>query len=327
MPTTTEISIHDTPPPEIREICHRLSDDLDLHIPVKKLEQNLLIATWNIRAFGDVTCKWQSEEGDSPRRDLASIHYIAEIISRFDVIALQEVRSNIQALRDTMELLGKNWSMILTDVNRGSAGNGERMAYLFDTRRIRLSGLAGEIVVPREWLKEVEQDALVEQFVRSPYAVGFQSENKSFILVTLHIKYGRSSKDRIAELRGIARWIQDWATDSNAYDQNFIALGDFNIDERGDLLTQTFISQGLHIPPALQDKKVTRSIFDEQKYYDQIAWFEDPKGRTKLTMEFLQGGNYDFVPILWDPDRVTKQQFSYMLSDHYPLWAEFNIRE
>lgn len=318
--------ITDVPPLEIQERLQRLSDDLDLKIPVKKLERNLLIATWNLRSFGNLTRKWASTAEDSPRRDLASILYIKEIISRFDVIALQEVKSNIRALRDTMKLLGRNWSMILTDVNRGDAGNGERMAYLFDTRRVQLSGLAGEIVVPKEWEEQVEADALTEQFVRPPFAVGFRSENKTFILVTLHIKYGKSSKDRIAELQGIARWMYEWAGDMNAYDHNLITLGDFNIDERGDLLTETFISQGLHIPPALQDRTVTRSIFNEQKYYDQIAWFEEG-GRRALSMEFINGGNYDFLPRLWEEDRVTKQQFSFMLSDHYPLWAEFNIRE
>ena len=68
------------------------------------------------------------------------------------MVALQEVKGNLRALRDTMKLLGSNWSFILTDVNRGAAGNGERMAYLFDTRRVRLSGLASELVVPKEWL-------------------------------------------------------------------------------------------------------------------------------------------------------------------------------
>ena len=31
--------------------------DLDAKIPAKKLERNLLIATWNIRGFGDITRK------------------------------------------------------------------------------------------------------------------------------------------------------------------------------------------------------------------------------------------------------------------------------
>ncbi|MGB3545755.1 MAG: endonuclease/exonuclease/phosphatase family protein [Saprospiraceae bacterium] len=314
------------PQPTKARLTH-LRDVLDERIPAKRIERNLLIATWNIRAFGDLTRKWETTKEDSPRRNLSSVRYIAEIVQRFDVIAIQEVKSNIRALRDLLKVLGKSWSFILTDVNRGAAGNGERMAYLFDTRRVQLSGLASEVVVPKEWLSEVGQNALTEQFVRSPYAVSFRSENKTFILITLHIKYGKTSKDRIAELNGIARWIKDWAGDINAYDQNLIALGDFNIDERGDLLNETFVSQGLFIPPALQAHDVTRSIFDEQKYYDQIAWFVDKKGKAELSMPFVTGGNFDFVPVLWDKGVQTKQEFSFMLSDHYLLWAEFNIRE
>lgn len=319
-------TILDPLPPELVPRFQALKDDLDLKIPSKQLERNLLVASWNIRAFGDLTRVWQSEEEDSPRRDLASVRYITEIISRFDVIAIQEVKANIRAFRDTLKVLGKNWSFLLTDVNAGAAGNDERMAYLFDTRRVNLSGLAGEIVVPKEWLSETSEEALTEQFVRSPYAVSFVSEGNTFILVTLHIKYGKSSRERVAELRGIARWLSGWAKNINAYDHNLIALGDFNIDERGDLLDQTFLSEGLHVPEALQDPAVTRSIFDKTKYYDQIAWFNGKDGQPKLSLNYRTGGNYDFVPVLWDEEKYSKLQFSWMLSDHYPLWCEFDIR-
>ena len=146
-----------------------------------------------------------SKEGDSPRRDLHSVHCIAEILRRFDVIAIQEVKSNIRALRDTLKILGDEWSMILTDVNQGSAGNGERMAYLFDTRRVNLSGLAGELVVPDEWRSGVSKNVMQEQFVRSPYAVSFRSKHQTFILVTLHVLYGTKASDRVKELKGIAQ--------------------------------------------------------------------------------------------------------------------------
>ena len=63
-------------------------------------------------------------------------------------------------------------------MTRGDAGNGERMAYLFDTRRIQLSGLACELVVPKEELGKIGTDALQEQFVRTPYAVGFRSRHQ-----------------------------------------------------------------------------------------------------------------------------------------------------
>ncbi|MBU2996788.1 endonuclease/exonuclease/phosphatase family protein [Cellulophaga baltica] len=318
-------TIFDTPPLEIQKNLNNLKEDLDAKIPAKKLDKNLLIASWNIRAFGNLTRKWVSEDDDSPKRDLQSILSITEIISRFDVIAIQEVKSNLRALRDTLKLLGNNWSMILTDVSKGSSGNGERMAYLFDTRRVQLSGLASELVVPNEWTDGIDDNALDEQFVRTPYAVSFKSNLQTFILVTLHIKYGKSSKDRIKELKGIATWLADWASNTNAYHQNLITLGDFNIDERGDLLDQTFLSEGLFVPPQLQNEEVTRSIFNETKYYDQIAWFMNSKNIPNLTMDFITGGNYDFVPTALAKRNITKQSLSYLISDHYPLWAEFEL--
>ena len=319
------ITITDTPPSEVQDNLNMLKADLDSKIPSKRLDKNLLIATWNIRAFGNLTRKWDSDDEDSPKRDLHSVLCIAEIISRFDVIAIQEVKDNIRALRDTLKVLGKNWSFILTDVNKGKVGNGERMAYLFDTRRVHLSGLAGELVVPEEWEENIGEHALSNQFVRSPYAVSFQSNKHTFILVTLHILYGNSPQSRIEELRGIAKWLYSWADSINAYHQDFIALGDFNIDERGDLLEETFLSEGLYIPPQLQNEDITRSIFNATKYYDQIAWFNSQGNGPKLSMEFINGGNYDFIPYALANRNLTKQSLSWLISDHYPLWAEFKV--
>jgi len=158
--------ITDPTPIQIQTELHNLNTDLDAKIPPKKLDKNLLIATWNIRAFGDVTKKWQSVNGDSPKRDFHSIKCIVEIIKRFDVIAIQEVKGNIRALRYAMKLLGNNYSLVLTDVNRGKVGNGERMAYIFDTRRVQMSGLASELVVPEEWQNSIKDEVMKEQFVR-----------------------------------------------------------------------------------------------------------------------------------------------------------------
>jgi endonuclease/exonuclease/phosphatase family metal-dependent hydrolase len=314
-----------TPPQEVIIDLLSLSADLDQKIPAKKLDKNLLIATWNIRAFGDLTKKWQSEDGDSPKRDWQAALCIAEILSRFDVIAVQEVKANLRALRHTLKAMGDNYSLILTDVNKGNVGNGERMAYIFDTRRVQLSGLACELVVPDEWKDNVKDDVLQEQFVRSPYAVSFKSNDQTFILVTLHILYGKKSADRINELKGIAKWMSDWAKDVNAYHQNLITLGDFNIDERGDLLNQTFIKEGLYIPEELSHPSVTRSIFDETKFYDQIAWFTNAKGIPKLSLNYKTGGNYNFLGKALNNRTLTKTQLSWMLSDHFPLWVEFEV--
>jgi hypothetical protein len=46
-----------------------------------------------------VTEKWRSESDDSPRRDLFDLRCIAEIVSRFDVVAIEEAREDLSALR------------------------------------------------------------------------------------------------------------------------------------------------------------------------------------------------------------------------------------
>ncbi len=320
--------ITDTPPDEIQVDLAQLRAALDRDIPAKALDRNLLIATWNIRAFGDLTEKWQAEPDDSPKRNLHALLCIAEIVSRFDVIAIQEVRANIKALRHMLKYLGPNWGLILTDVTKGSPGNGERLAFVFDRRRVNLSGLASELVVPLEQLNQIGPDALDKQFARTPYAVSFLSEGKTFILVTLHVLYGKQTAERLPELKAIAEWLAGWSKDINAWDHNLIALGDFNIDRQGDALYDAFISTGLFIPDDMN--QVPRTIFsdpEKPKFYDQIAWFTAAGGVPELSLKYIGGGGFDFTQTALKSLNLTKIELSWRISDHYPLWTEFTIRK
>ncbi len=323
--------ITDPPPQKIADELGELQLDLDARIPSKALDRNLLIATWNLRAFGDLTEKWASTENDTPKRDLQSLLSIAEIVSRFDVIAIQEVHGKIKSLRHMLKKLGPHWSFTLTDVTKGDEGNNERIAFLFDTRKVNLSGLACELVVPLEELQAVAVGSLTKQFARTPYAVSFRCGSKTFILVTLHVLYGKKADDRLSELRAIARWIADWARDINAFDQNLIVLGDFNIDRKDDKLYQAFTSTGLEVPADLN--AVPRTIFSDQndpsggKFYDQIAWFTGKNGAPALSLNYSRGGFYDFVGNVLKTRNLTKSQLSWRISDHYPLWTEFLIRD
>jgi endonuclease/exonuclease/phosphatase family metal-dependent hydrolase len=296
-------------------------------IPPKQLDQNLLIATWNIRAFGDLTEKWQADEADTPKRDMHAVAAIAEVVSHFDVIAIQEARENLKALRHMLKMLGPEWGLILTDVNQGPRGNGERLAFVYDTRRVRPSGLAGELVVYVDPDQEeaADPELLQEQFARSPYAVSFISGDQTFILVTLHVVWGDAPAERLPELRGIADWLAAWATrTSDEYNQNLIALGDFNIETPDDETFAAFTSRGLAPAPELQD--LPRTIFETptaRHFYDQIAWFTQ-EGRQKLTLEYSsRAGQFDFVGLVYP--ELDEQALSWRLSDHYPLWAEFRM--
>ncbi len=318
-------------PEEVSAELAELRTLLDADVPDKALDLNLLIATWNLRAFGGLTEKWESDEDDTPKRDLHSLLCIAEIVRRFDVVALQEVRDDLKALRHMLRVLGPNWGLSLTDVTKGAPGNGERMAFLFDARRVLLSGLACELVVPEEQLDRIGPDALDRQFARTPYAVSFRSEGKTFILVTLHVLYGEDPEERIPELKAIAEWLAEWARDVNGWDHNVIALGDFNIDRRGDALHDAFVSSGLDIPADLQE--VPRTIFSDpekphlNKFYDQIAWFTGRHGSPALSLKYLRGGFFDFTKAALKSRGLSKAQLSWRISDHYPLWTEFSVRD
>ncbi|MCG6962327.1 MAG: endonuclease, partial [Acidobacteria bacterium] len=83
----------------------------------------LRLATWNIREF---------DSNSYGERLWESKSYIAEILSHFDLIAVQEVREDLKALEDVMRLLGPGWGHLATDVTAGSAGNRERMVFVYN---------------------------------------------------------------------------------------------------------------------------------------------------------------------------------------------------
>jgi len=309
----------------------RLREALDASdIPDKRIDRNLLIATWNIRAFGALTETWASTEGDEPRRDLHALLLIAAIVDRFDVIAIQEVKANSWAILRLLDVLGPEWGVILSDATRGDKGNGERLAFVFDSRRVQPSGLACELVLDKDMLarKHVRENALSdpEQFARTPYAVSFRSVGTSFTLTTLHVVFGDKPSDRIGELSAIAEWVATWAKDPNDnYNENLIVLGDFNIEDPDDPTFKAFREQGLRQPAVLDS--APRTIFDKpgkHHHYDQIAWFEDG-GERALTLDYNAAGFFNFTGMVLR--HLDTQGLSWRLSDHIPLWAEFLLPE
>jgi endonuclease/exonuclease/phosphatase family metal-dependent hydrolase len=284
--------------------------------PAKVVDENLVIGTWNIKSLSRIYEGWGENPG-SPKRNLRALACIAEIVRRMDVIAVQEVRRDTDALRMLLaEFLGPHWGVILSDVSAGTRGNSERLAFVYDKRRVQPSGLAGEIVLP-----PTEDGIPEQQFDRTPYIVGFQAGPEQFALLTAHIRYGDLPAERLPELRALAAYsateIRDRAR-ADGEERNLIVLGDFNIDERkGNPLFQAFVSTGLVVPEALLNQKTTYG--KEAKYYDQIAWF---MGDLDLIVTD-RAGVIDFAGAVYP--EMTLAQMSYRVSDHFPLWVEFQI--
>jgi hypothetical protein len=116
----------------------------DAKVPSSKLDETLNVATWNIREFG------------KKRRLDASVHYVAEVLGMFDLISIVELRDNLSDLKRVLDILGPYWKAVFSDFNTDAGGNRERIAYVYDERAVRFTGLAAEADPPR---KKAKNDA------------------------------------------------------------------------------------------------------------------------------------------------------------------------
>ncbi|MEH0154496.1 endonuclease/exonuclease/phosphatase family protein [Limibacter armeniacum] len=304
-------------PNEVKDIIIKVREALENEFPVRAVEGNLVIGSWNIRALGSFTDKWAAEEGDSPIRDVTSLVVIAEILKRYDVVAIQEIKGDLKAFRHILKYLGDDWMFILTDTTLGDAGNDERLGFLFDARKIQLSGLAGEVVIP---IGE-GYDEMTKQFARTPYAVSFKSGKATFILLTLHVIYGVNASNRLPELKAIAKWVKNWSSRISNWGHHLLVLGDFNIDKVGDPLYEAFTGEGLTVPDDLA--MIDATLFNNEKHYDQIAWYEQGWENAEQPLKYVKGGKFFFDHYVFE--ELNKTRLSWKISDHYPLWVELEV--
>lgn len=235
----------------------------DVNFPSKKTTESLILGTWNIRNFDDDRFNY------GPRMT-ESLYYMAEIISHFGVVAVQEICADLAPLDYLMGLLGQEYDYIVTDVTHsGLGGNKERLGFIYDKNKVRFKGVAGEIVLPKKMLINEEADEN-RQFSRTPFGVEFQSGWFKFLFSTVHIYFGKSSRNtpqyerRVKEIEAIAKYL---AKEAKASDANQILVGDFNIIERGSAGFNALEKNGF---TAISNR--IGSNRDQTKFYDQISF-------------------------------------------------------
>ena len=256
----------------------------------RKSDSSLLLATWNIRDFDSNKFKF------GPRLP-ETFYYIAEILSCFDLIAVQEVNRDLSALDRVMQILGREWDYIATDTTEGPGGNEERMAFVYNTEKIWFRKIAGEVVLPDGQLvvspkkvkapkdqevneqPEVTTEEARQQFARTPFLVAFQSGWFRFSLCTVHIYYGRDSgaqlKRRIAEIERLVKFFADRQDNASRQEkdrfgnvENYIMLGDFNVISPDHQTMEALKSEGFAVPEAIDGENVRK---EGDHFYDQIA--------------------------------------------------------
>ena len=304
-----------------------LRNALAAEVPARTLNDTLLLGTWNIREF--------DSEAYGDRLD-ESFYYIAEIISHFDLVAVQEIREDLKALKKLTRILGSRWRYVVTDVTEGKPGNRERLGFLYDSRKVP----NGETIYDPS-----------NQLYRTPFSVGFTAGWFKFILTTVHMVYGKDKADdpkRVEEIKLVAEFLKKRATGGSSWSSNLIALGDFNIFSPEDVTMKQLTNAGFVVPQALQEVPAT-NVGKKKRHYDQIA-FRLAENR----LAFGNAGVFDFFQHVFRDDQrdVYKQAMgkafhtsskgkkrdeagktsyyrtywrTHQMSDHLLMWVELGV--
>ena len=275
----------------------------------------LLVATWNVANLG-VQDRLDSD-----------YTLIAEVMSWFDLVAVQEVNDDLRGIEAIHSHLPARYELLFSD----ASGNRERQAFLFDSRKVKRLREIGRVAIPPSQLPRIARQGTATPFTgfdRGPYLASFEAGGFRFALLNVHLFFGSDAPEdldrRTLETFAVAWWADRTHRDVNSYVVDIVPLGDFNLPKAaaGDRIFDALVALGLETPP--HSSQIGSAIASDNQY-DQLAFFP---GTTKD--RFTGACNvFDFDGALFQDlwaQRTPKQFRDYVryhISDHRPFWAEF----
>jgi endonuclease/exonuclease/phosphatase family metal-dependent hydrolase len=287
-------------------------------IPAKQPDR-LLLVTWNIANLG------VQERRDKDHR------LIAEILSWFELAAIQEVNADLSGLRAIQQHLPNRYRVLFSD----PGGNDERYTFIYDSEKVTPLEEIGEVTIPPQSLKSIKLPGVKQGFAgfdRNPYLTAFKARGLTFVLANCHLFFGKNTigmDRRCLEAFAVAWWADNRRDDRHAYTPHVLALGDFNLPSSlpSDRVYAALTGSGLELPK--HDTRVPGTNLSGTAQYDQMAVFPGPmrKAITKMGIFDFDGAVFRD---LWGGGTKTEQErfrsyVKYYLSDHRPLWAQLRI--
>ena len=260
--------------------------------PPARTGETIRIATFNIQAFGD-------RKASKPH----VMEYLANIVRRFDIVAIQEIRTkspdHMPRFVDLINRAGRHYDYIIGE-RLGRTSRKEQYAFVFDRQTIEIDRNAVYTVYDRDDM--LHREPFVAWFrVRGPPP----SESFTFKLVNIH-----TDPDEAAEELDAMDDVYYAVANDQSGEDDVILAGDFNVNYRqiGQLAGVADISWVI----AGQETNTRKN-----KSYDNIFF----SGRA--TTEFMgRGGVMDFMR-----EFNLSQEKALEISDHMPVWAEFSVYE
>jgi deoxyribonuclease-1-like protein len=265
--------------------------------PVARMKPNdrIVVGTFNIKDFGV-----------KKTSDKMVMAVLADIIRRFDVLAIQEISSADQdvllPLLSQVNLLGGRYTGVLSK-RIGRTSQKEQYAFVWDTTRIQM--------IPQSSYEVYDPSDLME---REPFAASFQVnipsrdgwQPFSFTLVNVHTDPDVAAKE-LDVLDDVFRSIRSYGFPED----DVMMLGDLNagpnkLQQLGQL-PGIFSAGGVEPTNTRGDKQYDYILFDRF-----------------ATSEFIPGRG---GVLSLQRDLGLDLPTALLVSDHCPVWAEFGLFE
>lgn len=257
--------------------------------PQEPPKDTIKIASFNIQVFGKTKA---SKPG--------VMIILAETISKFDIVAIQEIRDKagtaIEKLVAEVDALGIDYAYVIGP-RLGRTTAKEQYAFFYRTDTVEFID------------SYTYDDSVGDVFHREPLAGHFKAKHGKFdfVLVTIHT----DPDEALEEIQVLADTITDAAARFNEPD--VIALGDFNAD--CSYYDESLYT--LHFPSDkyiwVIDNTADTTVGGTDCSYDRIVITDTAS--EDYTQKY---GVYRF-----DTVHGLSEEHAKKVSDHYPVWAEF----
>ena len=259
---------------------------------VNRRVDTITIASFNIQVLG------QSKAAKPHVMDI-----LAQVARRFDLVAIQEVRSKNQdivpRLVEQINANGARYGFVIGP-RLGRTVSKEQYAFVYDTTRIEvLPGSVYTVADPQDYLH------------RPPLVAGFRTRGAlnqppfTFSLINIHTDPDET-KTELNALDDVFVAVQN---DGRGED-DIILLGDLNVDDR-------HLGELGQLPGIVNTVAGEKTNTRRTKSYDNIVF------DSRHTVEYT--GSHGIVNLLSEFGLTEKQAIE--VSDHLPVWAEFSIHE
>jgi endonuclease/exonuclease/phosphatase family metal-dependent hydrolase len=267
-------------------------DPLGSAPPVQRSGDAIRIATFNIQVFG-------TSKASKPH----VMDVLARIVRRFDVVAIQEIRSKDEGLLPQfVELVnadGRQYDYVIGP-RLGRSSSKEQYAFVFDRASVEID--RHQLYTVADPDDRLHREPLVGWFrVRGPP----EDQAFTFSLVNIHT----DPDETVQELDALGEVFRAVRDDGRGED-DVIVLGDLNVDDQhlgllGQIPGITWVISG--VPTN------TRGTAQ----YDNIVFHQ------QATAEF--NGRAGVFDILREFNLTSEEALE--VSDHLPVWAEFSVYE